>query len=107
MIYRTKLLVRFTSDGPNKRLRRLSSLPNCIFSTECYRRNPRHFAEYAHPHLFDLCVKYGPGDDVPEADLEALLAGPDVGREQMEIVRKEFSELVENDLLMSRVVSPQ
>lgn len=54
--------------------------PKCFFGKRCYRRNPRHFEEYSHDHLLELCL-------VPERQKKLGEVDEDLLAAQLEVYR--------------------
>eukprot|EP00095_Tigriopus_kingsejongensis_P004158 maker-scaffold1541_size36691-snap-gene-0.12 protein:Tk04158 transcript:maker-scaffold1541_size36691-snap-gene-0.12-mRNA-1 annotation:"tyrosyl-dna phosphodiesterase" len=62
----------------------------CFFGKKCFRKNPLHFKEYAHPHLDRILEQWGNGDLSLQNNLDVPC---EVLQVQFKILRELFPEL--------------
>ena len=67
----------------------------CPFSSKCYRRNPHHFREFAHPHLAALLKTH------PSLQLPSNVATPSITVEALQEQLKVYKD-IEQGLMKSQ-----
>ena len=87
-------------DAPSAKRPRLSpAKPECFFGDNCYRLNPQHFKEYAHPHLAKLGRKIKDINAIYNLKVESEVT---VIKDQLKV----FMEVCKDDLVEENVEKP-